>query len=259
MKKTILSEKELSLIEEIIERYGLIAAFEQIYNILEKQISRQSAKNLINKLTKNGWLVRIKKGTYAISSLESRGFLQTHTFKVAQILVKDSYISFAAALQHHGMFDQMLKTVTSVSLKRHKTKEVQGTIYKFITTKSKLFFGWEDMFIEGAAVKVAASEKAMLDILQFGRDRYAVDLVAETLREYRKQIDFGRLNTFVEKYSRVVQRAIGFLFDSLSIDSRALYQLTEMDNSCSYMIPDSKIFNAKWRLYYPEGFKVETE
>ncbi|MBI4651701.1 type IV toxin-antitoxin system AbiEi family antitoxin domain-containing protein [Candidatus Desantisbacteria bacterium] len=259
MKKTILSEKELSLIEEIIVRYGLVTTFEQIYGILEKQITRQSAKNLINKLTKNGWLVRIKKGTYAISSLESRGFLETHTFKVAQILVQDSYISFAAALQHHGMFDQMLKTVTSVSLKRYQTKEVQGTIYKFINTKSKLFFGWENTSIENSIVKIATSEKAMLDILQFSRDRYAVDLVAEILREHRKQIDFDRLNSFVEKYSRVVQRVIGFLFDNLSIDSGHLYHLTEMDNSSSYMTTGSKIFNAKWRLYYPEGFKVETE
>ncbi|MBU2437144.1 MAG: hypothetical protein KKE55_05565, partial [Candidatus Omnitrophica bacterium] len=101
-KRTILSEKELNLIEDLIAKFGIIVSFEQIYSILKEKRNRQVVRNLVNKLTKNGWLVRIKKGMYAVASLESRGFLVTHTFKIAQILAPDSYISFEAALQHYG-------------------------------------------------------------------------------------------------------------------------------------------------------------
>lgn len=254
-KRTILSERELNLIEEIIAQYGVIVSFDQIYNILKNKISRQAARNLISKLTENGWLVRIKKGTYSIASLETRGFLSTPAFKVAQVLVKDSYISFEAALQHYGMFDQMLKTIVSVSLSRCKTKEIQGTIYKFVKTKKTLFFGWEEKRIENYLVKVAAPEKAILDMLTFQKNIYTVDLVLEKLREYKKDFNLSHLIEFSKKHTKTAQRILGYLLDQLSIDSSQIYNLIKDSKDCSYMSKDSTEFNRKWRLYYHSHFK----
>ncbi|OGL47635.1 MAG: hypothetical protein A2W05_07510 [Candidatus Schekmanbacteria bacterium RBG_16_38_10] len=253
-KRTILSEKELNLIEDIIAKYSVIVTFEQIYSILKKKMSRQSVRNLTNKLARNGWLVRIKKGIYSIASLEARGFLATPSFKIAQILVKDSYISFEAALQYHGMFDQMLKTIASISLKRYQIKEVHGTNYKFIRAKKGLFFGWEEKRVENYFVKVATPEKAILDMLSFKRNVYTVDLVLEKLREYKHQLEFARLNKFSRKHSKAVQRILGFLLDKVSLDSDYIYNLTKKDRGCSYMTKDSKKFDAKWRLYFHSNF-----
>jgi len=254
-KRTILSEREYNLIEEIIAQFSVIVTFEQIFSILKKRMSRQAARNLINKLVKNGWLVRIKKGTYAISSLESRGLLTLSTFKTAQILNENSYISFEAALQHHGMFDQMLKKIASVSLKRQATKDVQETTYQFVKTKKDLFFGWEEERVDNFLVKVATSEKAALDILTYRRNAYSIDLVFEKLSEYKKKFNFDRLNKFCSRHSLTVQRILGFLLDKLSIDSTYLYNLTKKSKSTSFMTKDSKQFNAKWRFYYDKHFE----
>ncbi len=249
-KRTILSEKEYNLIEEIITQFSVIVTFEQIFSILKKRMSRQAAKNLLNKLVRNGWLVRIKKGVYAVSSLESRGFLTISTFKIAQVLNENSYVSFEAALQDHGMFDQMLKKVTSVSLKRHATKKAQDTIYQFVKAKEGLFFGWEEERVDNFLVKVATSEKAILDILAYNRNAYSVDIVLEKLKEYKNKFDLERLNKFCSKYSLTVQRITGFLLDKLKIDSTYLHALTKGNKSASFIGKDSKQFNSKWRLYY---------
>ncbi len=253
-KGTILSQKESELLENLIAKTGLFVAFEQIVEELNASMSRQEIRNLVSKLVRNGWLVRIKRGIYYIATLESRGTFSTSNFIIAQVISADSYISCESALQYHGMFDQHLKTITSVSLKRTAKKEIQGTTFEFITTSKDNFYGWKESNIEGRLVKIATAEKAILDILNFERTINSVDLVLEKLKDYQGSIDIAELNKFGEKQSSAVQRILGFLFDKAGIDSIYLHGLTKGESSSSRMTKDSKLFNAKWRLYYHKHF-----
>jgi predicted transcriptional regulator of viral defense system len=254
-KKTILSEKELNLVENLISEYGVIVDFEQIFSQLKDNLERQEVRNLISKLVKNGWLVRIKKGIYYITTLESRGVANISEMIIAQTLVKDSYVSFESALQYYKMFDQRIRMVTSISLKRKKEKEIQGVIYRFIKTNENNYSGWKEVQIEGRLVKMATLEKAVLDMLTFERTVHSVDLVLEKLREYRNDFDWERLNKLSQKQSATVQRILGFLLDKAGIDSAYLLKLIEKSKGGSgYMTNDSDLFNAKWRLYYHKHF-----
>lgn len=249
-KRTILSEKELNLIETLISRHGSIVTFNSIYNELKNQISRQSARNLANKLTKNGWLVRIKKGVYFIAGIESRGFANLSIYKIPQLLVRDSYVSFEAALQYHGMFDQFLKTIVSVSKKKYKTTEIQGINYRFIKAKEDLYYGFEEKHIENSLVKIATLEKAILDLLHFDRNIYTIDLVLEKLKENKTNFNECIFKRFIKKQSTTDQRILGFLFDKAGVDSDYILHLVRTKKNCSFMTQKSKTFNAKWRLYY---------
>lgn len=249
-KSTILSQKEAELLENLIAKIGLLITFEQVVKEADSSMSRQEIRNLASKLVQNGWLVRIKKGTYYITTLESRGSFNVSNFIIAQVLSADSYISCESALQHYGMFDQYLKTVTSVSLKKISKKEIQGTTFEFITTSGDKFYGWKEVKMEGRSVKIATAEKAILDMLNFKRTIYSVDLISEKLKDYQGSIDIAKLNEFSKKQSVTVKRILGFLFDKTGIDSSYIYNLTKGKSSNSHMTGDSKLFNAKWRLYY---------
>lgn len=256
IKKTILSEKEFGLVENLISKYGVIVNFEQIFSQLKDNLERQGTRNLISKLVKNGWLVRIKKGTYYITTLESRGIANISEYIIAQTLVKDSYISFESALQYHKLFDQHLAMVISISLKRRKRKEIQDTIYRFIKTSENNYYGWEETQIEGRLVKIATLEKAILDILAFERTVHSIDLVLEKLREHGNSFDWERLNESSRNQSVTVQRILGFLLDKAGIDCEYLHKLVEKSKGrSSYMTNDSDLFNAKWRLYYHGHFE----
>lgn len=254
-KRTILSEKELNLVENLIFKYGVIVNFEQVFNELKDHLGRQETRNLIAKLTENGWLVRIKKGVYFIATLESRGIANISEFIISQILVEDSYISFESALQYHKVFDQHLRTIISVSLKQKKEKEIQGTIYSYIKTSQKNYYGWENVPIEERMVKMATLEKAILDMLAFRRTVYSIDLVLEKLRDSKNNFNWEKLNEFSRNQSATVQRILGFLLDKIGVDSRYLCDLAKKNTSgSSYMTKDSRLFNAKWRLYYHNYF-----
>lgn len=255
MKRTILSEKELHLIEDLVAKYGIVVTFKQIRSVIKNKISVQGIRNLANKLSNNGWLVRIQKGTYAITSLESRGFTTLSVYRIAQVLEKESYVSFEAALQHYGMFDQQLKTIVSVSLKRRVTKEIQGIRYQFVKTKKELYYGWQQQRIENYLVNIATAEKALLDILSFKRDIYSIDLVLEKLKEHKESIDLGQMNKLCVKQSMAVKRIMGFLLDKAGIDSSLIHDLVKKTKNSTYMTKDSNKFNARWRLYYHKHFK----
>lgn len=255
-KRTILSEKELNLVENLISKYGVIVDFEQVYSQLKDNLGRQETRNLVSKLVRNGWLVRIKKGIYYITTLESRGIANISEFIIAQILENNSYISFESALQYHKIFDQHIRTVTSISLKQKKEKEIQGTIYNFIKTTKKNYYGWEEVRIESRIVKIATLEKAILDMLTFKRTIHSIDLVLEKIREYADDFNWDKLNKLSRNQSATVQRILGFLLDKVGVDSKYLHKLIKKKNRRSgYMTKDSKLFNAKWRLYYHNHFE----
>lgn len=251
-----MSEKELNLVENLISEYGVIVDFEQIFSQLKGKLGRQGVRNLVSKLVKNGWLVRIKKGTYYITTLESRGVANISEFIIAQVLEKDSYISFESALQYYKIFDQHIQSITSISLKQKKDKEIQGIRYNFIKTSEKNYYGWKEVQIENRLVKIATLEKSILDILAFRRTTHSIDLVLEKMREYRDDFDWNKLNELSRNQSVTVQRILGFLLDKIEVDSEYLHRLVEgKKGRSSYMTKDSELFNAKWRLYYHKHFQ----
>lgn len=251
MKNTILSERESILLEKIIIQYGLIVSFEQIVELFPETKDRQSIRKLVSKFTQNGWLVRIKKGLYSVANLESRGFLSMSTFKIAQLLVPESYISFESSLQHFGMYDQMQSDIVSISLKQHQKTTIQDIHYVYVRTKSQLFFGWNDEKVEDSIVKIAKKEKAILDILAYRRNDYSVDLIIEKMIEFQQDIDFLLLQHMAESFTLAIQRIIGFLLDYINQDSTYIFNIVKRRKGVSFLTHNgSNQYNVKWHLYY---------
>jgi len=258
MNYTVLSTKQSELLERLIVRHGQIVTFQDILKQAKENWDYQQTKNVITKLVKNGWLIRIKKELYAISDLSNRGFLSLSFYAVAGLLVKESYVSFEYALQHYGMFDQLAGKTISVSLKKFKTVSLSNMEYSFIKTKEKLFFGFQEFTIDDRIVRIATAEKALIDIVNFRKNKYAIDLVIEKLTEQKHNLDFELLATYLKEFSEATIKTFGFIFDLLKIDSTHIYCLVEnsikIKHSTHRMLAGDKKFNAKWRLYYDEYF-----
>lgn len=254
INSTILTQKESDLIEKLIAKYGLFVDFGQIFEQLGAEMSNQEVKNVVGRLLKRGWLVRLKKGVYYITTLESRGTANISVYAIAQVLADDAYVSFEAALQYHGIFDQYLKTITSLSFKNHSTQELQGTKYEFIKTGQTNFYGWEEVRMEGKIVKIATLEKAILDMLSTRRTLYSVDLILEKFREYSGSFNFERLYEFSKKQTVASRRILGFLMEKAGMDSASIYSQIKSKKGISRMMNDSKLYDSKWRLYYHNIF-----
>ncbi len=254
-RSTILNKNDHKLLENSIVSYGVIVTIEQLQQAAKRfTVSDQYVHKWIGELTKKGWLVRLKRELYVITTMESLGTTTLSPFKIAQKLAPESYISFEAALQFHGMFDQLLQATHSVTLENQQSRTIQSMSYRFTRTQAKYYFGFTQAVVENAYVNVATPEKALLDLLHFNRTFHAIDLVNEKLHDYIQDLNISQLLTFLIKEQTVVQRMVGFLFDRHDMDASDIHSLVSRRRGSSKMTNDSTQFNAKWRLYYHSHF-----
>jgi len=253
MIQTILNTNQSTLLENLIVKYGQIVTSEQIYSQAKGLWDQQRTKKVIVKLTHNGWLIRVKRGLYAISDLSNRGFLSLSPSIVAHLLVQDSYVSFESALAYHGMFDQLTNKIISISQVQYKTVQLQSVEYSFVKVLDKWFFGWEEVSIDNKKVRMATPEKALIDMIQFHKSKYTIDVVIEKLSLYKNSLDLQKMIKYIDKMSIATIKIFGFLFDLLGFDSSDLYHRVKLKGTHSMLSGDAK-FNAKWRLYYDTYF-----
>lgn len=254
MKQTILTTKQNELLENLIAKYGQIVTTEQIYTESQGSDDQRQVKKVIAKLVDHGWLMRIRRGLYTISDFSNRGFLSLSPYVVANLLVAESYVSFESALSYYGMFDQLTDKVISISQTRYKTVQLNATEYSFVNIQEKWFFGWQEVVIDAQTVRIATIEKALIDMTQFHKSKYSVDMVIEKLRSHKDDINIEKLDDHLSRMSTSTIKIFGVLYDLLGIDSSRLYKLIKSKRGTDSMFAGDKKFNAKWRLYYDEYF-----
>lgn len=254
MKRISLTGNELEALEAALIEYGAVVTFDQLSNFFNED--RQYSRIRINKLVKQGWLKRIKKGVFVMADLSSRGSLSISYNAIVNAMVAEAYVSFEAALQHHGLFDQLLTNINAISLKQYKTTTIDGITYKFIRTQQQYFYGWENLTIDGQSVKIARIEKALIDLIQFHRSRYSTDLVLEKLLAFQNDIEHQRLVEFALKANLTTQRIVGFLMDFSGMDSSELHAAVANRQSVSSIsTSENNQYNHKWKLYYDQYFE----
>lgn len=252
-KNTILTEKRLKDIEDIIVSSGRIVTADDIYKALSKKYSKFALKKRIYELKEKGWLIPLRRGLYYICDISSRGFVNISPFIIAFAFDKDSYISLDSALSFYNLFEQMLRTTSSVTISKSKKYVFQDNTYRYLKISKKLYFGFKTENLEGYYVKVAELEKVILDYLYFKNDTYSVDLLIEKLQKAKDGIDFKKLFSYARKFPESTKRKLGFILDLIRIDTEELHRAVEA-KGYSKLTSRSRKFNAKWRLYYEDRF-----
>jgi predicted transcriptional regulator of viral defense system len=251
---TTLSGKELEIIEKLIAKHGNVVSFDMAYKILGDDKSKQELKNIISGLVKKGWLIRVKRGVFVISDISGRGTISLSQFTIAQIINENSYVSFEAALQHHGLFDQYLRVVTSMGKKKTYNTKFSDWTFKYIKTKDVLFNGYKEFNMDGRLVKIAYKEKAILDFLTYRRNINNIDLVIEKLKNNTSEFDVKQFAELSKNCSITTKRTLGVVLDIAGINSDEIYAMVEKNKNHSFMTTASNVFNAKWRIYIDKHF-----
>ena len=247
-------KKNYRIWETALARYGAVVSFEQLSEVFREE--RPYLRKRISQFARKGWLFRIKKGVYIISDLHSRGSLSISQYVVVNLLVEPAYVSFEPALQYHGLYDQLLGRVTSVATKQFQDKDIDGYTFSFIKTIPAYFYGWETYPMDSQSVKIASREKALIDLIQYHRSRYSVDLVIEKLSNFTHEFDLDKLIEFSLQSTIATQRILGFVLDCLKLDSEKLTQALRKHHGTSKITDsDDNVFNSKWRLYYDRYFE----
>ena len=126
----------------------------------------------LHHLRRNDWIVPLRRGLYALSSLVP-GVAAVHEFEVAMALVQPAAVSHWSALNHHGLTEQIPRqvfvlTTTDVSVPRKRASAnadgksgypVNGTLYQFGQVRPERYFGTERIWMGDARVLITDLER----------------------------------------------------------------------------------------------------
>jgi len=118
-------------------------------------------------LQSKGWIRRIRRGRFAVVPLSSGTDRspQLHEFIVAMQLVEPAAIAYWSALNHHGMTEQLPRTVFVATNHpvRHPPSVVLGMSYRIVSVRPNKFFGVMKDWIDETPFNVTDREKTIID------------------------------------------------------------------------------------------------
>lgn len=218
---------------------------------------QDSTQKFLDRLQQKGWIRRIRRGRFAViplSSGESRS-PQLHEFIIAMELVSPAAIAYWSALNHHGMTEQIPRTVfvaTNHPVRRHPG-EVLGVNYKIVSIRPAKYFGVVKDWIDELPFSVTDREKTIVDGLDLPQYTGGIDEIAKAMLSVWSQIDETKLVKYAVKIGNsAVAKRLGFLMESLGLgDIENFRKTVNLASGFSLLdptMPRKGKFNRRWGL-----------
>lgn len=191
----------------------------------------------LHHLFRTGWIVRLRRGLYAISS-SVPGVSPVHEFEIAMALVKPAAISHWSALHHHGLTEQaprnvFVLTTTETSLPRKSTSQdarpvagypVGDTTFRFVQVRPERYFGVTKIWVGDARVAITDPERTLLDGLM--RPRACGDF-SEVLSAFFGEggFDLERMVDYALRLDAATAKRLGWVLDTMNEEPALLQRL----------------------------------
>jgi len=156
----------------------------------------------LNEWQDKGYIKKVIRGYYIFSDLK---LSEEVLFKIANRIYLPSYISLESALSYYHLIPESVYGITSISTR--KTYHFPTSIGEFIyrTLKPPLFFGYDLIKFQEKYLKMASTEKALLDYFYLHPD-IETEQDFESLRinkeMFFEQMDEKKLMSFLGKFNQ---------------------------------------------------------
>ncbi len=192
----------------------------------------------LHHLRRGNWIIPLRRGLYALSHTVP-GVLPAHEFEIAMSLVDPAAISHWSAMSHHGLTEQLPRTVfvltTALSVPRlrragndEKGCPVGDTRYHFMQVKPERFFGIEDVWVNEARIKMTDPERTLLDGLM--APRYCGDFpeVLHAFEVRTLKLDVERIVNYALKLDAATAKRLGWILERQKIEPAKLDALRQV-------------------------------
>jgi len=214
-------------------------------------------RQFLERLQQKGWIQRIRRGQFVVIPLSSgeERTPQLHEFLVAMELVSPAAIAYWSALNHHGMTEQLPRTVFVATNHpvRHPPKEALGITFKIISLRPSKFFGIVRDWIDERSFWITDKEKTIIDGLDLPKYIGGVGEVAKALAKVWDELDEAKLGDYAAKIGNsAVTKRLGFLMETLGVgDPEALRKASSLAPGFSPLdptLPRQGKHNRRWNL-----------
>ena len=234
-----------------------------IFPIAEAQgITKQSYErtaDLLRKLARKRWLVRLVPGKYLIVPLEAgfEAIPMADRYVIAREVLAPLpyYISHYSAMEIHQMTTQPVRTVYVTVARRRRSRSIAGIEYRFVYAGDRSFWGWETVWVTAEEeVRVSDLEKTLLDSAARPELCGGLSELARGLWARKADIDEGRLLAYAERLGhKAAARRVGFLLQTYELAPGDTIEALRSFGKHGYdpldpTLPDEGHHDRDWRL-----------
>ncbi len=220
---------------------------------------------LLHRLERSGLLQRVKQGTYAMTT-GLAGAPEAHSFAVGMALVDPSAVSGWAALNHHGLTEQIPRVITLTTTKRIVTPAMRGAVaaasstweaagqrYEIVVVVPARFFGIDEIWMGDARVRIFDRERALLDCFALPRRFGGLAEGLGILEGHLRELDVGRLVGHVLRYgTAAVAKRVGYALESAGVGAELLEPLRTLPMRGRRALDPTRVArgarNARWGM-----------
>jgi len=196
----------------------------------------------LHHLSNTGWLARLKRGLYLISS-SFPGMTPVHEFEIAMALVQPSAISHWSALHFHGMTEQIpqgvyITTTQAVPIsravktrnksQRSFSREINGILYEFIKIKPERFFGVKDFWVGEVKVTMTDPERTLIDGLISPKHFGGWAEIYSAFEAYISSLDLARMIDYSLRLDAVIAKRLGWIMERAGVEDSMLRRLEDV-------------------------------
>jgi predicted transcriptional regulator of viral defense system len=193
----------------------------------------------LHHLSNTGWLTRLKRGLYIISS-SFPGITPVHEFEIAMALVQPSAISHWSALHFHGMTEQIpqrvyVTTTQAVPIsravkmrnisQRSFSREINGILYEFIKIKPERFFGIKDFWVGEVKVVITDPERTLIDGLISPKHFGGWAEIFSAFESHISSLDLAKMTDYSLRLDAVIAKRLGWIMEKVGVENSILQKL----------------------------------
>jgi predicted transcriptional regulator of viral defense system len=223
-----------------------------------RQVLAAKTRRTLSLLSKKKWILRLRRGLYVIVPIDagvrgSESFI-VHDFVIAAHLASPYYVGFWSALNHHGLTDQIPRTVFVATTKPRKPLKILTSIFRFVQLAPRKFIGIETASFDGAEVRLSSKEKTLVDCLDHPELSGGIEEVARAIFFNHGSLDWSEVRKFgLEGGNVAVFKRLGFILERCGLFETYRGVLTGVALTTGYpkldtIGPAEGKVNERWKL-----------
>jgi len=224
-----LSKTEAGLVSQLEFEGELIIDLDTIQRLTG--LDRNPARILATRLSKKGWLARVRRGVYQFVPAQMGGYERQDWFMVLQAVRAPYYLSFLAAAYHYGLTPQRptVAQIATPRLIRARYATPEHGIEQVVIGEER-FFGTREETRDGLTITIAEPEKAVIDCLDAVKRCGGILEVARIVHRAARRLDVATLVDYAIRVgTKTLSQRLGYLLELAGVDveGRDLQRLKE--------------------------------
>jgi len=209
------------LVTELAQREPPVFTLDEAQNVLGA--SSQVTSNLLSRLVRQGWIVRVRRGVYEVAPIwATRGSFVADRFAgLGLSLEPPYYVGYRSALELYGWLQHPVvgRLWVAVPQPRRLLRTPRDRVIWVVTKPDRFEWGVRDKWIGASKVPTSDLERTFLDCLHLPRHAGGITEVAAAFVRAWPTLDHDRLISHADRLGNTsVDRRLGALTQALDLD-----------------------------------------